>query len=284
MLDVDRICGALDTKRVGRRIEHLQSTGSTNDEAWERIDAGLAPDGGRRGTGAQPVGEADGLVVFAEHQSAGRGRLGRRWESPRGASVLCSVALVDRQGELEGGELSLLAAVAARDAVVACTEVVPTIKWPNDLLVGGRKLGGILVESRVLPGEVRAYVVGVGINCLQQKGHIPAALAEKATSLELESVCAIDREAVAIALLRELDRWLAAPDTWTCETLRREWLARCEPMGQRIFLRHAGKEYSGSIVDIDPTAAMVVQLDEGGLRAFNAADTTIVGRGSAAAD
>ena len=347
MLDVAFIRNALNTKRVGRRIEHLESTRSTNDDAWERIDAALAPEVARtdsprpslpgdravptnKSVGATPRGtqggnrtdagdemgissqryggdemgissqhssemssqhlpgtsprhsleNADGLVIFAEYQSAGRGRLGSRWESPRGASILCSVAVVDQARELDGGELSLLAAVAARDAVASCTEIVPTIKWPNDLLVSGRKLGGILVEARVYHNEVRAYVVGIGINCLQQKGHIPMALSGKATSLELESRQAIDRDAVAIALLQELDRWLAAPGDWTCDALRREWLARCEPMGRRVLLRHGGKVYSGSMVDIDPTAALVVQLDEGGIRAFNAADTTIVGRGS----
>jgi BirA family biotin operon repressor/biotin-[acetyl-CoA-carboxylase] ligase len=186
------------------------------------------------------------------------------------------VVIVDERRELHGGELSLVAAIAVRDAVASCTEIVPTIKWPNDVLVSGRKLGGILVEARVYHNEVQAYVVGLGINCLQQKGHIPVDLAEKATSLELESRQGIDRDAVAIAVLQELDRWLAAPGAWTYETLRREWLTRCEPMGRRVVLRQAGKVYSGSMLDIDPTAALVVKLDEGGIRAFNAADTTIV--------
>ena len=276
MLNIARIRSALNTKRIGLRIEHVHSTGSTNDQAWEWIDAGLAPDGVRRGSSAQPVGEADGFVILAEHQSAGRGRHGSMWESPRGASILCSVALIDREGELHGGELSLLAAVAVRDAVASCTEIVPTIKWPNDLLVSGKKLGGILVESRVYGNDLRAYVVGLGVNCLQQQGHISTALAEKATSLELESRQGIDRDAVAIALLQELDRWLASPSDWTYEDLRREWLTRCEPMGRRVILRQGGKVYSGSMLDIDPTAALVVKLDEGGIRAFNAADTTIV--------
>ncbi|UCE62264.1 MAG: biotin--[acetyl-CoA-carboxylase] ligase [Phycisphaerales bacterium] len=260
MLDIANIQRTLDTRRVGRRIEHLESTTSTNDAAWAQID----------------LGGADGLVVFAEHQSAGRGRFGRKWESPKGASLLCSVAIVDTSDEISGGELSLLSAVAVRDAIARCSEVVPTIKWPNDLLVLRRKLGGILVESRANGGGGRVYVVGIGINCLQQRGHISPDLIDRATSLELESKQKIDRNELAAAVLAELDGWLADPGGWTYEKLHRDWLLRAEPLGWRVRLQHAGKIHSGSVVDIDPNAALVVQLDEGGIRAFNVADTTVV--------
>ena len=267
-LEMDRIRQTLDPRRIGRRIEHLTSTSSTNDAAWKMIDA---------------VVEPDGLVVLAEHQSAGRGRFGRRWESPRGAGLLGSVILIDKTRSWSGGELSLLTAIAARDAIMACTDVVPVIKWPNDLLVAGRKLAGILIESRVFRESLMAYVLGIGINCLQQRNHLASELAETATSLELESRHPIDRTALAIALLGELDRWLGGPDAVRGPDLRREWLARAEPLGTRIHLEHAGTVYSGSVIDLDPTAALVVQLDEGGVRAFNAGDTTVVHRPSGSA-
>jgi len=259
-LDIDYIRSEVGTERIGRRIEHILSTCSTNDEAWKRIDDT----------------DADGLVVLAEHQSAGRGRLGRIWQSPRGASLLCTTAIVDVQDELNGGELSLLAAVAARDAIVGRTDVVPAIKWPNDLVVTGKKLGGILIESRLVSSGVRAYVVGIGINCLQHEGHFPSELAGAATSLEIQSRHHIDRNGLAVALIEQLDRWLARPAAWTSDGLRDAWLARSEPVGHRITVQHRGKTYSGSVLDIDPRAALIVQLDEGGIRAFNAADTIVV--------
>lgn len=254
--ELSRIAGA----RIGRRIEYLASTTSTNDEAWLRIDSE----------------DADGLVVLAEHQSGGRGRFGRTWHSPRGASLLCSVALVDSSGELAGGSLCLLTAVAACDAVTACTDVALTIRWPNDLLISGRKLGGILIESRRRRDGQQAYVVGIGINCLQHRGHLAPSLGESATSLELESAQAIDRTALAVALLRELDRRLGEPHELGAEHLRREWLARAEPMGRRVSLQHAGRLFSGTMIDVDPGALLVVRLDEGGIRPFDAATTTIV--------
>ena len=265
VLQIERIRQALAPQRIGRRIEHLTSTPSTNDAAWGMIDT---------------VDEPDGLVVFAEHQSAGRGRFGRRWESPRGAGLLGSTILIDKTRSWPGGELSLLAAIAVRDAIIACTDVVPVIKWPNDLLVAGRKLSGILIESRVFRENLTAYVVGIGINCLQQRNHLATELADTATSLELESRYPIDRTVLAIALLSELDRWLGCPDPVRGTDLRREWLARAEPLGVRIHLEHAGTVFSGSVIDLDPTAALLVQLDEGGVRAFNAGDTTVVHRPS----
>ncbi len=261
LLDIKRLQDGPRTRRIGRRIEYFPSTTSTNDEAWRLIDKGAD----------------DGLVVLAEYQSAGRGRLGRTWESPRGASLLASVVLISRHDELTGGDLGLIAAVAVVDAVTSTTDVTPAIKWPNDILVEGRKLGGILIESR-RRDTAAAFVVGIGLNCLQQHGHLTGELASLATSLDLESTGPIDRTALAVALLTELDRWLAEPAAWTDGDLRRAWLARAEPMGQRIRLRHAGKVYCGSMVDLDPTAALVVRLDEGGVRVFNAAETTVVER------
>ena len=260
VLDVAEIRRALHTERVGQCLEYLTSCASTNDEAWARMEAG----------------GADGLVVLAEYQSAGRGRFGRTWDSPRGASLLCSVALIEESTERAGAELALVAAVAAHSAITSCTDVIPTIKWPNDLLAGGRKLGGILIESRLLDGEIPAFVVGIGINCLQHRAHLPEELAQAATSLELESQQAIDRTALAIALLSELDRWLKSPRSWSYTELRDQWLARAEPVGTRVDLEQAGRIFSGTIIDLDPTAALVVRLDEGGIRAFNAANTTIV--------
>src|ERR1051325_1990734 len=130
LLSAEQLLTGWTPRRIGRPVMILDETVSTNSAALEA---------------AQNAG-ADGLAVLADYQSGGRGRHGHRWLSPRGASVLCSVAL---QGHSElGGCLTLAAAVAACDAISAASDVRPAIKWPNDLRIGGRKVGGILVESR----------------------------------------------------------------------------------------------------------------------------------------
>jgi BirA family transcriptional regulator, biotin operon repressor / biotin---[acetyl-CoA-carboxylase] ligase len=276
-LQLEHVSTGLQTRRVGRNIELHESVDSTNRVAWERVAA--LRDSGSAGAEGSPC---DGRVILAEHQSAGRGRLGRNWASPRGASVLASLILLDDTLDLTGDLLALLTAVAAVDAVRSATGVVAEIKWPNDLVLEGRKLGGILIESRAwapaphLPGSGNAYVVGIGINCLQHRNHFAPELRPWATSLELECPRAIDRTAVVRHLLGELDGWLAAPRTWDTETLRDAWVRRAQPLGRRIRVRHDGETFAGQVLDIDPAAGLVVQLDHGGRRLFDATSTSVI--------
>ncbi len=259
-MKIEHITATIRTQRIGRRIEYVPTTTSTNDEAWDHVEAD----------------DADGLVVFSEFQTAGRGRFGRVWESPRGASLLCSVLLNNGSGELTGNQLGLVAPIAVRDAIVSCTDVVPTIRWPNDLTISGRKVAGILVESRTRSSGTRALVIGIGINCLQQHPHLDRSLCSQATSLEIESRIRVDRSALAMAVLEHLDHWLNVPRSWDDACLRDCWVAGAEPFGCRAHLRQAGKVFSGTMLDVDPQHGIVVQLDEGSVRVFEAADTTVV--------
>lgn len=183
--------------------------------------------------------------------------------------------------------MGLAAAVACCEAIARATGVRVQIKWPNDLVFEGRKLGGILVESRRGGGgpaprgprsaaAPAAYVVGLGINCLQHRRHFPMELRDRATSLDLIAAGPIDRCALARAVLAELDRWYADLSVWTGQELRRAWLNWAASLGGRIRLHHAGRLYTGHVIDLDPTASLVVQLEQGARRLFDAASTTIV--------
>jgi len=265
VFDPEAIASALGTRRIGRRVVVLDETASTNDVAFTSVDQ----DG------------ADGLAVFTEYQIAGRGRLGRTWTSPRSASVLCSVLLVESHSSgrapVEPGTLTLAAGVATCEAVLTAVEdLEPTIRWPNDLCLRGRKLAGILIESRAARGG-SACAIGIGLNCLQHRGHFDESLQASATSLEAESRFPVSRLAVARQLLIELDRWLADPPDQ--KALRQAWLDRAEPLGQHIHLRQAGHDYVGRTIDVDPVAGLVVQLDDGGRRVFDPATTTLVSGG-----
>ena len=237
----------------------------------------------------QHAGEAgDGAVAHAEQQTAGRGRLGRRWEAPRGSSVLLSVLLIEPADTPLVSHGALLAALAACEAVEAATDCSPAVRWPNDLALGNRKLGGVLAESGVLAANEaaagaprsanRAVVIGVGINCLQQRPHFKGPLARTATSLECESARPVDRAAVASGVLARLDYWLELcrqqPDGWT--QMRSAWRRRCEDVGTRVTLEHDARVFAGTALDIADNADLLVQLDEGGRRHFAAATTTRV--------
>jgi len=252
----EQVRANLAVERIGRHVVVLPEVGSTNDMAMQAAD--------------RP--EMDGLVVFADYQTAGRGRLGRSWQSPRGASILASTLLLEPHRNDLAGRIVLAAGVAACEAIRQVTELSPSIRWPNDLYLAGRKVGGILVESRTTRAA-RAYIVGIGINCLQQPAHFPAELRCSATSLEIESRHPVDRLALARQLVVQLDRWLARQDD---EILKSAWLGWAMPMGQRVRIRQKGREYTGVMVDIDPAAGLVVQLDRGGVGMFDPTTSTLL--------
>ncbi len=185
-------------------IEVVEHTASTNADVAERF----------RG------GEGEGLVLVAEHQTAGRGRLGREWVTPARSSLTLSVLLVP--GEDVAAErwpwLPLMAGVAAAAAVRRVTGVEVELKWPNDVLADGHKLGGLLLERVERDGEAAA-VVGIGINCSQTREELPI---PEATSLALVTGAPVDRLTLVTTLVEELaahyDRWRGGDD------LRAEYL------------------------------------------------------------
>ncbi|MBP7934138.1 MAG: biotin--[acetyl-CoA-carboxylase] ligase [Phycisphaerae bacterium] len=257
-------------RRVGRQILILDEADSTNNLALKACEGA----------------DADGLVVLANIQLEGRGRMGRTWLSPRGASVLASLVLVPPAaeiGKVEAGSpagisawLTQVSAVAACEAIRRATEITPAIKWPNDLRYSGRKLGGILIESRILTEERRAWVVGIGINCLQQAGHFPPDLRGVATSLELAGSHPIDRVEVIRCLLQSLDEWLDPAGWGQTGRVHAAWLNYAEAVGQKIRLRREGRDYTGWTVEVDPVGGLIVQLESGRQEWFDPMITTLL--------
>lgn len=230
LLNIDQITAGRMFKRIARRVELVQTTTSTNDGIWAAAHN-------------EPL---DGYVIFAEHQTAGRGRMGRSWHSPTGASVMFSVLLIDspESATPSAESLGLIVGIAAATAINESTGVSAQIDWPNDLVVQDRKLGGILIESRVLPSHGRAYAVGIGINCLQHRSHFPDDIRSRATSIDIESTRPVDRHAVATALLDSLDAWLSDSSRWEPANLKAAFLEHATPFGRDIRLRYQGDRKS----------------------------------------
>jgi BirA family biotin operon repressor/biotin-[acetyl-CoA-carboxylase] ligase len=259
-------------RRIGRRIELVEEATSTNTLAMQAADGP----------------EADGLVICAEVQRAGRGRMGSNWLSPRGASVLCSILVLsagDPQTEVAADHkarhgvsawLTQVCSVAACQAIHRATNIEPAIKWPNDLRIGGRKVGGILIESKPTRAGNRAWAIGIGINCLQHKDHFPPQLRGLATSLELSTRDPVDRTRVTRELLKALDDWLA-PDKWGRTGKAHEaWVHWAEPIGQKVRLKHHDREYAGWSMGVDPSGGLMVRLESGQLEWFDPMQTQLL--------
>ena len=175
---------------IGRQIIVLQETSSTNDAILE----------------AATTNSNQGLVLFAEHQTAGRGQRGNRWESAAGKGLWFSILLRPKIQINDSGQLTIWAIETISDVIRTEFSVEPAIKLPNDVQLSGRKVAGVLVEMRAQEKAPHLAVVGIGINVNQSLEDVPSELQSRATSLAMALHRPVDRRQLAVALLRYLDR------------------------------------------------------------------------------
>ena len=255
LLDPDKIKANLKTKRIGRKILVYNRTSSTNDIAAEYAKSK----------------ENDGLAIFAEEQTTGRGRAGTKWHSGRADSILCSIVLTDSKCNAE--LLSLTCAVAVTEAIGKIGGIEAKIKWPNDIILSGKKVAGILLESK--PNDTgTSYILGMGINCHQKKESFPAELQTTATSMDIESQTICDRISLAKRLLTSMDHWLEAVEK-DSKKVTDQWRKLSTQLGQRVTLIFNGRKFTGNCIGIDPEKGLILQLETGGVRMFDAAHTSI---------
>lgn len=253
----------LTGSRLYTAVDVVERTGSTNADL-------LA---------AARTGAAAGTVLIAEEQTAGRGRLDRSWHSEAGAALTFSVLLRPAGvPPASRGWLPLLTGVAVASALQAATGIDVSLKWPNDVLaaagVPGRtgKLAGILAE---LSGD--AIVVGVGLNVSETQDELPAG---QATSLWLQGVSDPDRQAIAAAILRELERWYRrwaeASGDAAASGLRAEYVRSCSTLGRHVRVElPGGGALTGQACDIDSVGRLLVSADDG-VHAVSAGDVVHV--------
>jgi BirA family biotin operon repressor/biotin-[acetyl-CoA-carboxylase] ligase len=225
-------------------VRRLRETDSTNREA---LDAARA-------------GAGDGLVVVADHQQAGRGRLGRTWSAPPGASLLVSVLLRPGLAVEDRHLVVMAAAVAMADAVAASTGVAATLKWPNDLLVDDRKLAGILAEA---VGD--AVVVGIGVNV--DWPEVPDELVGIATACNLEGGRPTTRDELLDAFLSRYEGRLADLDATAVE-----YRARLGTIGRNVRVERADGNLVGLATGVDDHGRLLVTTDGGTTEAIAAGD------------
>jgi BirA family biotin operon repressor/biotin-[acetyl-CoA-carboxylase] ligase len=199
-------------------------------------------------------GASDGTAVVALTQTAGRGRRGRRWHDEPGASLLLSVVVRPGLALAEWPLLSFAAALAVTDMLEAVASLSCRLKWPNDVQVGGRKIAGILLESRT---ALPAVIVGIGVNLAQRR--FPAELTGRATSVALETGREVDREQALTAVLGALDLWRRRLAREGFAPLRARWCELSDTIGRPVTVDGV----QGQAVDLDGDGALLLQAPDG---------------------
>jgi BirA family biotin operon repressor/biotin-[acetyl-CoA-carboxylase] ligase len=227
------------------RIRRLDVTASTNDDAVKAAEAG----------------DAEGLVVHALRQTAGRGRHGRTWESPEG-NLYCSILLRPTCEPQKYGQYSFMAALALGETVQECLpDAHVTLKWPNDVLVDGKKIGGILLESG------QGYlVVGMGLNV----HHHPENALYPSTCLGLSGGGVFDLDVILNTLLRHMTRWCDSLKTKDFAPLRAAWLKKAQK--GRLTIKSPDESVEGDFIDIDGQGHLRLRLADGAERIMATGD------------
>lgn len=243
-LDLASVERSLTTSFMGRRVVYLTSTRSTQDVARVESEAGC------------PAGTA----VVAEEQTGGRGRFGRAWVSPAGKNLYLTLVLRPPLERLRS--LSIVSPLAVALAVEDVTGLSPRIKWPNDVLLNGRKLAGVLIESEIEGAEVKHALIGVGLNVNFDTGAAPE-IADVATSVKQELGGEASREDLLAAFLNRFEALYA--DAPRSPAAHNAWRSRLETLGRQVRITFRDQVYEGLAEDVD-TDGNLVLLRPGGSR------------------
>jgi BirA family biotin operon repressor/biotin-[acetyl-CoA-carboxylase] ligase len=257
------VTAQLQTQFFGRPLHFFPTLDSTNTYA-ARLARGGAP---------------EGTVILADAQSGGKGRLGRGWISPPHVNLYCSVILRPPVSASIAPQLSLLAAIAVADTISQVCGLVPSIKWPNDVLVNRKKVCGILAEMQTAAEALRAIIVGIGVNLNAPLSAFPEELQDKAASLLLISGQPVNRSAFTASLLTHLEKLYVLWLEEGFSALRSDWERYAADMiGKRITIAVPEGSVVGTVLGLDTDGALLLQeKPHTAPRRLLAGDVTVVG-------
>jgi BirA family biotin operon repressor/biotin-[acetyl-CoA-carboxylase] ligase len=255
-LSPEQVVQASSTFVVGRVVHHRVLVDSTMDVGRELAEQGTP----------------DGTLVIAEEQAAGRGRLARRWWAPRGTCLLMTVVFRPRLEPCQAQRLTMICALAVCDAIERVCALEARIKWPNDVLIGDKKVCGILTELGLYGSALAYALVGIGINVnVDWDRNLP--LMMPATSLSAETGGQVSRLDLLAALLAAVEkRYLPLQEG---RSFRRAWADRLETLGRLVRVADGTDVWQGRAVGVDEDGALIIRLDDGSERRFLAGDVTL---------
>ncbi|KXA88633.1 hypothetical protein AKJ39_02370 [candidate division MSBL1 archaeon SCGC-AAA259J03] len=243
----------LDTEIVGREIIHYEEVKSTNLKMREKSE------------------EEEGLIILAERQTEGKGRLGRNWKSPKGG-IWMSVLLKPNIPPVETPLLTMISSTSVFESLQEIG-IEGSIKWPNDVLVDGEKICGILTEMDAEMGALNYVIIGIGLNVNFDKNELPDTGATTVQSILEEKV---DRKALTGSIITNLDKWYRKLKKNSKEEILDSWRANSHNLGRKVDVEMVtGESFTGTAVDFTDTGGLVVKGENGSERTFLSGDVTL---------
>lgn len=250
----------IGTKWLGKHWFFQEETDSTND--W-------AKRAGREGA-------PNGSVFLAESQTKGKGRRGRSWENPRGTGLAMSVLLRPKMNPEKAPMMTLLMGLSGAQAVEDITGIAPGIKWPNDLVLSGKKICGILTEMTMSGREIDHVVIGIGVNLNMES--FPEEIREKATSLKLERGKTVERDEMAAAILRRFEEnYGIFLKTCSLSALKEDYLKYLVNIGREVKVLEKDRELQGICTGINDSGELLIEKTDGTTEVIFAGEVSVRG-------
>lgn len=255
-LSANEIYLGLETEEIGRTVHFYESVSSTQKLAKE-----FALNGAKHGT-----------LVVSDEQTEGRGRLVRQWYSPKGTGLWMSIIVRPEIPIQKTPQLTLLMAVAVIQAIEATTGLHPTIKWPNDILINGRKVCGILTEMQAEENRVQSVIIGIGVNVNQNKADFPEELQTIATSLKIEADKTVSRTKLLQNICYQLEQLLNEYLHTGFKPIKQLWESYANSIGKQITARTAKGSYTGFAIGINDEGVLLLKQASGEVMEIYSAD------------
>lgn len=256
LLSPEKLKSVIKTELLAQKIYGFWSIGSTNEFAYLRA----------------LQGEMEGALVIAEQQSKGRGRKSRAWDSPFNKGLWFSLILRPELTASRAGLVPYLAGVSVAEAIENFIDLKPQVKWPNDLLLNGRKFCGILSEVEFENNMIKFIILGIGINVNHKKDEFPEEFREQATSLRIESDSRIDRADFLAAVIRQLENNYKKMKLNGFKDIIEQWKNRCPQLGKKVVIIQDDAKYEGIFEDLNNEGCLLLRTKAGEIKKIVAGD------------
>ncbi|MDF2591343.1 MAG: biotin--[acetyl-CoA-carboxylase] ligase [Clostridia bacterium] len=261
-LQPQEIKGNINTEVIGQNLKFFDQVDSTNLYA-KRIAEG---------------GFLDGTVIMAEEQLNGRGRMGRNWVSPKGKGIWMTIMLKPKIKPADASKVTLLAACAVCKAIEEVSGLSPRIKWPNDIVLNGKKLCGILTEMNAEIDEINYLIIGIGINVNIDLEDFPQELQSIATSIKIEKGDRVVRKELAAAIINGFESYYKGfMNTGSIKDYINEYKEKSAVLGKEVKVTSSSMELQGTIVDISEEGQLQLKLHDGSIKEIISGEVSVRG-------